>query len=163
MGGQARARDPDAEVDHRLTAAELTDRQVAHAAGEEGEVLRLGRHHAGELRRQRLGLPELAQVWREIAEAAATGDAVGAAGLLVQRMGPGFAAFVVGQQRARHPLGPPGLAMLGAVGDVDDAEQVAAAGAVVDRDQQLAQEEVLVRRGPERALQHVLAEQPPAG
>ena len=49
--------------------------------------------------------------------------------------------------------------MLGAVGDVDDAEEVAPAGGVVDRDQQLAEEQVFVGRGAERALEHVLAEQ----
>src|SRR5205814_1627339 len=95
----------------------------------------------------------------EIAEAAAAGDAVGAARLLVERVGARFAARVVGQQGARHSLGPTRLAVLGAVSDVDDPEQVAAAGGVVDGNQQLAEEQVLVRCGPEGALQNVATEQ----
>ena len=74
-------------------------------------------------------------------------------------MGAGLAARVVGQQGARHPLGPARLPVLGAVGDVDDAEEVAPAGRLVHADQELAQEEVFVGRGPERALENVAPEQ----
>ena len=80
----------------------------------------------------------------------------------MQGVGAGLAAHVVGQQRAGDPLGPARLAVLGAVGDVDDAEQVAAPGGVVDGDEQLAEEQVFIGRGAEHALEHVLAEQAPA-
>src|SRR5207247_1561869 len=62
-----------------------------------------------------------------------------------------------------HPLRPARLAVLGAVGDVDDPKQVAPPGDVVDPHEQLADEQVLVGRGPEERLQHVLPEEPAAG
>ena len=165
VGGQAVAGDADLEVDHGLAAAQVADGQVAHAGAQELEVGRLGRHDPGELGGQALRLAERrCPSGGEVAEAAAGGHPVGAAGLLVERVGAGLAPGVVGQQRARHPLGPARLAVLGAVGDVDDAEQVAPAGGVVDRHQQLAEEQVLVGRGPEHPFEDVLAEQPaPAG
>src|SRR5207253_9029071 len=46
-----------------------------------------------------------------------------------------------------------------AVGDVDDAEQVSTTGGVVDGDEQLAEKEVFVGRGPEDALEHVASEE----
>jgi hypothetical protein len=49
--------------------------------------------------------------------------------------------------------------VLVAVGDVDDAEQVAPSRGVVDGDEQLAEEQVVVGRGAERAFEDVLAEQ----
>src|SRR5690349_18128072 len=49
--------------------------------------------------------------------------------------------------------------MLGSVRDVDDAEEVAPPGGLVDADEQLAQEEVLVGRGAEDGLEDVLAEE----
>ncbi len=142
------------------------DRQVAHAAGQEGEVLRLGATTRENWVGRLLGLrnsvrgPPGADGRGQVAEAAAAGHPVGPPGLLVQRMGARVAPLVVGQQRARHPLGPPRLPVLGAVGDVHHPEQVPPTGRLVHPDQQLAEEEVLVRSGPERPLQHVLAEQP---
>ncbi len=170
MAGQAFARDADREVDHRLAAAQPADRKVAHAPGQEGEVLRRRRHDPGELRRQALGLPEHrpgpARCRRggQVPEAPALGQPVGPPGLLVQGMSAGVASGVVGQQGARHPLGPTGLAVLAAVGDVDHPEQVAPAGSLVHPHQQLAEEQVFVRSRPEQRLQHIAAKQPaPSG
>src|SRR5438552_8583849 len=160
VAGQALARDADLEVDDRLAAAQMADGQVAHARAQEVEVGGLGSDDARELRGQALRLPELGEAWSEVTEAPAGGDAIGAARLLVERVQARLVARVVGEQRARLALGPPGLAVFCAVGDVDDTEQVAPAGVVVDADEDLAEEQVFVGRGPENALEHVLAEQP---
>ena len=72
----------------------------------------------------------------------------------------GLAAAVVGEQGAGHPLGPTGFAVLGAVGDVDDAEEIPPPGGLVDADEELAEEQVLVGRRPEDSFEDVLAEQP---
>ena len=119
-----------------------------------------GRHDVGELGGQDFGLAELlgAGRRREVAEAAARRRRGRCAALVVQRMGAALAAGVVGQQRAGDALGPARLAVLGAVGDVDDAEQVAAARSARRRDEQLAEEQVLVGGGPEHAVEHVVAE-----
>ncbi len=75
-------------------------------------------------------------------------------------MGAGLAALVVGQQRSRHPLRPPRFAVLAAVGDVDHPEDVPASGDVIHAHQQLPDEQILVRGGPEQPFQHVPSEQP---
>ena len=106
----------------------------------------------------------LGGAWRrrrgQVAEAPALGQPVGPLGLLVQRVGPAFAPGVVGEQGAGNPLRPAGLAVLGAVADVDDPEQVAPAGRLVHADEQLAEEQVLVGGGPEESLQHIAPEEP---
>jgi hypothetical protein len=164
VGGQAVAGDAHLHVDHRLAAAQVADAEVAHAGPEEGDVVGLRRHDAGELCREALGLAEGAVAAvvgrRQVAEAPARGDPVGAPPRLVQRVQAGLAPGVVGQHRARHPFGPAGLPVLGPIGDVDHPEQVAAAGGVVDAHDELAEEEVLLGRGPEHAFEDVLAEQP---
>jgi hypothetical protein len=78
-------------------------------------------------------------------------------------VGAALAPGVVGQQGAGHPLGPARLAVLGAVGDVHHPEQVATPGDVVHRHQELAQEEVLVRGGPEDAVEDAATEEAAAG
>ncbi len=161
VAGQAPAGDADLEVDGLLAAAQGADGQVAHAGAQEVEVGGLGLDHLGELGGQALGPAEVGAVGGQVAEAAAGRHPVGPPGLVVEAVQAGLAPGVVDQQRARHPLGPPRLPVLGAVGHVDDAEQVAPAGGLVDRHQQLAQEQVLVRRGPEHPFEHVLPEQPP--
>lgn len=117
----------------------MTDGEVAHAGPEELEVGRLGCDHPGELGGEALGLAELASaeiVGRgEVAEAPALGHPVGPAILIVQGMSARLAPGVVGQHGAGDPLGPARLAVLGAVRDVDHAEQVAASGGPVDGDQ----------------------------
>ena len=161
VAGQAGPGNADLEVDLGLPAAQAAHGQVPHAGGQEGEVGGLRRHHAGELRGQALGLAEAPPVRGEVPQAAALGHPVSAPPGLVERVGAGLTAGVVGQHGARHPLGPARLPVLGAVGDVDDAEQVAPPGGLVHADEQLAQEQVLIGGGPEGALQHVAAEQPP--
>ena len=167
VGGQTGSGNAHRQVDHRLPAAQLPDRQVAHALGQEGKIGGRRRHHRRKLAGQALGLakdrpgPVRARFGRsEIPETAAFGHAVGAPLLLVQGMDAGFAALVVRQQGPGDPLGPPRLSVFTAVGHVDDAEDVAAAGGLVHADQELADEEVLVRRRPERRFEHVSAEQP---
>ena len=89
-----------------------------------------------------------------------SGHPVGAPGLLVEGMGAGLAPLVVGQQRPRHPFRPARFPVLAAIGHVHHPEDVPAAGRLVHADQQLADEQVLVRGGPEHPFQHVPAEQP---
>ena len=98
-----------------------------------------------------------------VPEAPTVGDPVGPPLLLVEGVDAGFAALVVCQEGASHPLGPAGFAALAAVGDVDHPEHVAAPGGLVHTDQQLADEQVLVRCGPEHSFQHVPAKQPTLG
>ncbi len=64
----------------------------------------------------------------QVTEAAALGDPVGPALLLVQWMEPRLASVVVGQKGPGHPFGPARLPVLGPVGDVDHPEQVAPIG-----------------------------------
>ena len=161
--GQARAVDADGHVDDGLAGAQDTDVQVAHPALEEREIRRLGAEHTAELRRQAFGLAELLAVWREVAEAATLGDAVRPPLLLVERMGAGVTARIVGQHGSGDTLGPARLAVLAAIGDVDDAEQVTPPRRLVDADEQLAEEQVVVGGGTERRFEDVLAVQATAG
>ena len=163
---RARPGNADREVDDGLAAAQPPDGKVAHPAGQEGEVLGLGATTRENWVGRLLGLrntvrcPPGASGGARYPRQRQLGHPVGAPGLLVERVGTGLAPFVVGQQRARHPLGPARLPVLGAVGDVDDPEQVAPVGGLVHADQQLAEEQVLVGCGPERGFEDVLAEQP---
>ncbi len=159
VAGEARTWDAHLHVHLGLAAAQPADGQVPHAAAQEGEVGRLGRDHAAELCRQALRLAEGPPVGAHVAQAPALGHAVGAPAAVVERMRVGRGDHVVGQESAGHPFGPTGLAVLGPVGDVDDPEQVAPPGRLVDAHQQLSEEQVLVGRGAEDPLQHVAAEQ----
>jgi hypothetical protein len=78
----------------------------------------------------------------------------------MESVGAAFPPGIVGQQGAGHPLGPSGLAVLGAVAHVHHPEQVTAPRGLVLADQQLAEEEVLFWGGPEQRLEHVAAEEP---
>src|SRR5579875_358246 len=167
MGGEALAWDADLEVHHRLAAAQQPDRDVAHAFGQESEVVWCGRDDPGELRRQALRLAENGARpfwcgWRgQIAEAAALRQPVGAFGLLVDAVGASLAPSVVRQERPGNPLRPTWFPVLGPVANVHDAQQVTTAGLLVYAHQQFAEEEVLVRGSAEQSFEDVAPEKPP--
>src|SRR5579875_2336207 len=134
MGGEALAWDADLEVHHRLAAAQQPDRDVAHAFGQESEVVWCGRDDPGELRRQALRLAENGARpfwcgWRvQIAEAAALSQAVGALGQPVDAVGARLAPIVLRQERPGNPLRPTWFPVLGPGFHVHDEQQVPPAG-----------------------------------
>ena len=126
---------PDLELHDRLAAAQVADRRSPIRSARNPKSSGVGGHHRRELGGQALGLakhrsppPRARFGRRQVAEAAALGDAVSPAVLLVERVSSGLAPSVVGEQGPGHPLGPARLAVLGAVSDVHHPEQVSPIG-----------------------------------